>query len=101
MTPERSQAYGRVMKTLDDLGPAKLHAREDESLREAADALLFAAAADTAALEAITNVELLTKQLAESGRWAPETAGKLADDVAACGPGFVADMPLDAEPAAA
>jgi hypothetical protein len=101
MTPERSQAYGRVMKTLDDLGPAKLHGGEETRLREAADALLFAAAADTAALEAITDVEQLARQLAETGRWAPETAGKLADDVAACGPGFVADMPLDAEPAAA
>ena len=101
MTPERSQAYGRVMKMLDDLGPAKLHGHEDNRLREAADALLFAAAVDADALAAMTEVELLTKQLAESGRWAADTAGKLADDVAACGPGFVADVPLDAEPAAA
>ena len=101
MTPERSQAYGRVMKMLDDLGPAKLHGNEDERLRQAADSLLFATAADAAALEAITDVELLTRQLSESGRWAAETAGKLADHVVACGPGFVADAPQTAEPAAA
>jgi hypothetical protein len=43
MTPnaDRAQAYGRVVKTLDDLGPTKLLADEQETIRSAADALLF------------------------------------------------------------
>ena len=42
MTSERTQAYGRIVKTLEDLGPAKLLASEQERIREAADTLIFA-----------------------------------------------------------
>src|SRR3712207_7704469 len=41
MTSERSEAYGRVMKALRDLGPSKLLPNEVERLRDAADVLLF------------------------------------------------------------
>ena len=34
MTSERTQAYGRIVKTLEDLGPAKLLAAEQERIRE-------------------------------------------------------------------
>ena len=43
MTSERTQAYGRVVKTLEDLGPAKLQPAEQDRIREAADNLIFAA----------------------------------------------------------
>jgi hypothetical protein len=43
MTSERTQAYGRVVRTLTDVGPTKLHATEQEQIREAADTLIFAA----------------------------------------------------------
>lgn len=41
MTSERAQAYGRVMSTIEDLGPTKLQAGEIERIRDAADTLLF------------------------------------------------------------
>jgi hypothetical protein len=90
MTSERASAYGRVMKTLEDLGPAKLHDLERRRVRAAADALLFADPGDHAAVDALRDAEQLVRDLIESGRWTAETAGRLADDVAACGPGVVA-----------
>jgi hypothetical protein len=89
MTNERSLAYGRVMKTLEDLGPAKLHDLERQRLRNAADTLLFAPSEDPAAFDAVTDIERLTRDLVDAGRWTAETAERLADNVAACGPGFV------------
>ena len=91
MTSERSLAYGRVMKTLEDLGPAKLHDLERQRVRNAADTLLFAPDEDPGAFDAVSDVERLVRDLIESGRWTAETAGRLADDVASCGPGFVDD----------
>jgi hypothetical protein len=90
MTSERSLAYGRVMKTLEDLGPSKLHDAELQRVRDAADALLFAADEDPGAELARGDVDILVAGLVESGRWTRETAMQLVDDVTACGPGFVA-----------
>ena len=87
MTSERSLAYGRVMKTLEDLGPAKLHDLERERVRQAADTLLFAAPTDPGADEAVADIDHLARFLVETERWTPETAARLADDVMACGPG--------------
>jgi hypothetical protein len=39
MTENRSRAYGRIVRTMCDVGPAKLWPVEQECLREAADAL--------------------------------------------------------------
>src|SRR3954453_22538098 len=94
MTNERSQAYGRVMKTLEALGPAKLHDRERERVRAAADTLLFAPPEDPGAFDAITDMEHLVSDLIESGRWTVETADRLGDDLAACGPDLVDAGPL-------
>ena len=74
MTSERSLAYGRVMKTLEDLGPAKLHDLERQRVRQAADALLFAPPQDPGAFDAITDIEHLAEFLTDSGRWTAETA---------------------------
>ena len=91
MTSERSSAYGRVTRTLEDLGPAKLHDAERNIIRDAADSLLFATdPRDAEALEALSVVDRLMSDLAASGRWTPESAAKLADDVAGCGPELVA-----------
>ena len=91
MTSERATSYGRVMKTLDDMGAAKLHDLERQRVRNAADTLLFATAQDESALEALTDIELLVRHLAETGRWIGERAVQLADDVAGCGPS-IADL---------
>ena len=85
MTSERTQAYGRVVKTLEDLGPTKLQPHEQELIREAADTLIFAAGPDEAS-DALGNVEVLAEHLVASGRWTAERAQQLVDDIVACGP---------------
>src|SRR5919201_6008680 len=85
MTTERTQAYGRVIKTLEDLGPAKLQAAEQDRIREAADTLIFAADLDEARA-ALEDVDALAEHLVASGRWSEERAKQLVDDVLACGP---------------
>lgn len=82
MTSERAAAYGRVVKTLEHAGPAKLHAGEVEIVRTAADALLF----DGDGYDELAAVEDLAQQLVDAGRWLPDDARRLVDDVAACGP---------------
>ncbi|MEA2220028.1 MAG: hypothetical protein QOJ35_2654 [Solirubrobacteraceae bacterium] len=81
MNSERSQAYGRVMKTLSDEGPAKLFPAEMQVIRTAADALLF----DGDAYDELAAVEDLAQQLVDADRWLADHAKRLVDDVAACG----------------
>ena len=84
MNSERSQAYGRVMKTLSDLGPAKLHADEQELIRDAADTLLFTE--DASAGKVLDGVDQLAARLVDAGRLLEETADKLLSDLEDCGP---------------
>jgi hypothetical protein len=87
MTSERSQAYGRVTQTLAELGPTKLLDDEQRRVREAADTLLFCDDAnDDAAVAALADVRAVIDNLISSGRWSEERAGRLADDITACGP---------------
>ena len=87
MNSERSQAYGRVVHVLDDLGPTKLLPAEQDRIRDAADTLLFAADLDTSgAREALEDVTSLLAGLVESGRWTQERATDLAEDLGDCGP---------------
>ena len=93
MSPERTQAYRRVLSTLDDLGPAKLQDDEQDRIRTAADTLLFVVSPDDdAAREAIADIEDLCRALVDSGRWEPVTADALAADVRGCGPGTTPDI---------
>ena len=85
MTSDRTQAYGRVIKTLEDLGPAKLQPGEQDRIREAADSLIFAADVDEARAS-LADVEALVEHLVASGRWTSERADQLAADLLACGP---------------
>ncbi len=88
MSPERSKAYRRVMKTLDDLGPSKLLDGEQQRIRYAADNLIFSTDlnADVEACDALEDVATLCRSLVESGRWEQATAMRLVDDVCECGP---------------
>ncbi len=86
MNSARTQAYGRVVKTLDDLGPTKLHADEQERIRTAADTLIFAEDLGGGAREAIEDVRALAERLLETGRWSEERTAELVDDVLATGP---------------
>jgi polyhydroxyalkanoate synthesis regulator phasin len=85
MNTERTQAYGRVVKTLEDLGPAKLQPAEQERVREAADTLIFAADLDEARA-VMDDVDTLAEHLVASDRWSEERARQLVDDLLACGP---------------
>jgi hypothetical protein len=85
MNSERTQAYGRVVKTLEDLGPAKLQPSEQDRVRDAADTLLFAAGlGETRA--SLEDVDALAETLVASGRWSEERAQQLVEDILACGP---------------
>jgi hypothetical protein len=87
-TAERSKAYGRVMATLRDMGPSKLLEDEQETIRHAADTLLFTedVLAEPGAAEAVREVEQLAARLVDADRWTPERAAQLVDDVLATGP---------------
>jgi len=85
MNSERTQAYGRVVKTLEDLGPTKLQPAEQDRVREAADTLIFASDLDEAR-EAMADIDTLVEHLVTSDRWSEERAKQLVDDVMACGP---------------
>jgi hypothetical protein len=88
MNSERAQAYGRVVKAVDDLGGAKLHRDEQDTIRAAADALVFCRDLndDPAAEEALASVYELTDRLVESERLSSDGAQKLLLDVESCGP---------------
>jgi hypothetical protein len=85
MNTDRTQAYGRVVKTLEDLGPAKLQPAELDRVREAADTLIFASGVDETR-EAMADVDVLVEHLVASDRWSEERARQLVDDLLACGP---------------
>ena len=85
MNSDRTQAYGRIVKTLEDLGPAKLLASEQERIREAADTLIFAADLDEARA-VMADIDSLAEHLVASDRWSEERARQLVDDLLACGP---------------
>jgi hypothetical protein len=88
MSPERSNAYRRVMKTLEDIGPSKLLDDEQQRIRYAADNLIFSSDLETdiEAQGALADVEGLCRALFESGRWEEVSANRLADDLYQCGP---------------
>lgn len=78
----RSEAYGRVITTLAEGGALQLSAEEQQTIRTAADALLF----EGDGYDELAAVEDLVQQLVDAERWSPERGRQLVDDVAACGP---------------
>jgi hypothetical protein len=88
VTPERAQAYGRLMRTVRDDGPESLAAEECALIREAADALFFCdeLAWDDEARLGLTRVGDLAGDLVGSGRWGPDRAEQLLRDIESCGP---------------
>lgn len=85
MNSHRTHAYGRVVKTLDDLGPAKLQPAELDTIRDAADTLIFASTAEESHA-ALSGVRELTDHLVAVDRWTEERAEQLLSDLQACGP---------------
>jgi hypothetical protein len=78
----RAEAYGRVVKTLAGPGAVKLSADEQQTIRTAADALLF----EGDGYDELAAVEDLVQQLVDADRVTVERGRQLVDDVAACGP---------------
>jgi hypothetical protein len=85
MTNERTEAYGRVVQTLAELGSTKLLPAEQARIREAADTLIFAADLDEAA-DALRDMGRLAEHLLKSGRWLEERIDRLVSDLLSCGP---------------
>ena len=88
MTNERTQAYGRVVQTLDELGPTKLLPAEQARIRDAADTLIFASDLEEART-ALQDMGDLTDHLLSSGRWLEERIDNLVANLLACGPSNV------------
>ena len=87
MNTERTQAYRRVMETLDELGPSKLQENEQERIRHDADNLIFSSElGDGPAQDALRDLVALCASLVQSGRWEAVTAERLERDVRDCGP---------------
>jgi hypothetical protein len=88
VTPERSKAYGRLMKAVSATGEGELEPAEREILREAGDALFFCEdiALDDEARTALARVSDLAGQLVGAERWDPELAEQVLQDLEACGP---------------
>lgn len=88
MTSDRSKAYGRVVKALDDLSASKLHAAEQETVRCAADSLFFCEdlSVDGDARRSLEALEQLVDTMIDSDRLTPEAGGRLLADVQSCGP---------------
>jgi hypothetical protein len=88
VTPERSKAYGRLMKVVSADGDAALDPAEQQILRDAGDALFFCEdiALDDDARDALARVSDLAGQLVGAERWDPELAEEVLQDLEACGP---------------
>ena len=77
-----------MVKAVEDLSAAKLHRDEQDTIRAAADALLFChdLRGDPAAEDALASVYELADRLVESDRLTREGADQLVVDVESCGP---------------
>jgi hypothetical protein len=97
MNSERAQAYGRLMRTIREDGPAALDPSESALVREAADALLFCRDLEEPDVRhALGAVTVLTDDLIDAERWTPRRAQQLLDDIRARGPDATADVPMAA-----
>jgi hypothetical protein len=97
MTTTRARAYRRVAATLRDVGPAKLWPTEQAIIRDAADALVFAAdLSSEEARVALAAVAVLTDDLIDAQRWTASRAQQLLDDIWACGPAKAFGLPVAA-----
>ena len=88
MSPERAEAYGRLMQTVNEEDSPTLRPDERALVREAADSLFFCEdlAWDDEARDGLTRVGDLAGELVGSGRWGPQRAEQLLRDIESCGP---------------
>jgi hypothetical protein len=77
----RGAHYTALLETIERQGAAKLHAKERETLLEAADALLFGEPESRQLLRA---AEELIESLETSERWSAETCDQLREHLDGC-----------------
>ncbi len=80
----RGAHYTALLETIDRHGTAKLHAKERETLLEAADALLFGEPENRRLLRA---AEELIEALETSERWSAESCDQLREHLYGCDAG--------------
>ena len=97
MSPERTNAYRRVLDTLAELGPSQMQAHEEDQIRYVADSLVFCSdlCQDDATRDSLEDTVLLFEVLVESERWERATADRLIQDLRACGP----ELPVELQAA--
>ena len=88
VTPERAQAYGKLMDVVAAEGDEALEPDEQTLLREAADALFFCSdiELDDEARDALSRVGDLTGTLVGAERWDAARAERVLSDLEAAGP---------------
>jgi hypothetical protein len=88
VTPERAEAYGRIMRVVSAEGRERLEPEEQAMLREAADAIFFSEdiAGDPEASQALAGANDLAGNLVGAERWTPDHAERVLQDLEACGP---------------
>lgn len=88
MNTERSSAYALVMRLVRDLSAAKLHAPEQQAVRDAADALFFCTdiTADEEARAALGHLEDVVDRMVAADRITTDLGEAILDAVEGCGP---------------
>lgn len=82
MDARRARAYATSLSTI-----ASLHAREQDALRQAADALVFACEPyEPAVAGALRTADRVVDQLVDRGRLEPDVADRIVAELEACGP---------------
>lgn len=95
VTPERAEAYGRIMRIVSAEGAERLDPEEQSLLREAADSLFFTedVGADPEARDALAMANDLAGNLVGAERWSPDYAEQVLQDLEACGPAQLVRLP--------
>jgi hypothetical protein len=85
MTPERADAYGRIMEALETcFGRARVD--EVARIREACDALVFARSASLHDRYAMSEAIVTLADLVERGCIGSQLATAMVDDIGRCAP---------------
>lgn len=77
----RGAHYTALVEAMDHQGATKLHARERETLLEAADALLFG---EPESEHLVRSAEALIESLETSERWSAESCDQLREHLYGC-----------------
>jgi hypothetical protein len=83
---QRARAYGRAMRLLREAGAPQLSAAQTRTLREVADALIFATTADEASRAALASARAVLMAMRSTNPPCHQWLDQVADDLESCGP---------------